>query len=259
MYLYVKVFGERNSGTIYLNALIRENTNAIILDGDTKGKGGLLGSDNLVFPDCYTGDNDYLQDMDHVRMLNSDFGWKHAAPPLSTIEFSPFKNFCRLVFTTKHPVFWLKSMYNRPYNPRLQRADGFSNFIRAPWPVSRRDNLGCDSVPTPVELYNRKVLSYIEASRIFAPNSIFVKYEDLLADTEATASKICSDVLGYGNGKFKNVLNSTKSSEENFEFYKNKYLSEDFGYDVSQEDLEFIKQKLSPRVMRYCNYDFKTG
>jgi hypothetical protein len=257
MYLYVKVFGERNSGTIYLNALIRENTNAIILDGDTKGKGGTLGNDNKIFLDAYTGDSDYLQDMDHYRTLEANYGWKHASPPLNTIEFSSFRHICRFVYTAKHPVFWLKSIYSRPYNPRLKRAGNFSEFIRSPWPVSKRDNISGDSLQSPIDLYNKKVSSYIDAIKRFPENSIFIKYEELLSDTELSVSKICSDILGFGNTKFKNILRSTKASEENFEFYKNKYLSEDYMHDVTKEDLVFIKDKLTPRVMNYCNYEVK--
>lgn len=254
MYMYVKVFGERNSGTIYLNALIRENTNAIIMDGDTKGKGGTLSGSNEFFPEAYTTDNDYLQDLDHFRMLQSDYGWKHAAPPVNTIEFSSHRDLTKLIFTAKHPVFWLKSIHKRPYNPRIKLELNFSDFIRSPWPLSKRDNISSESLPTPIDLFNRKISSYIEAIKQFPKNSVFIKYEDLLADTEGTVKIACEGILGFGGTAFKNVLRSTKSTEENFDFYKSKYLSDSYKDDISHEDLEFIQERLAPRVMRFCGY-----
>lgn len=257
MFIYVKVFGERNSGTIYLTALVRENTNAIMMEGDTRGKAGLLKSENRVFPEAYTHDNDYVQDMDHFRMLHSDFGWKHARPPIDVIEFSAYSRLTKFIYTTKHPCFWLQSMFNRPYNPRLSRAASFSDFIRSPWPLSRRDNIDGTTVATPIELFNKKVRSYMEMLRKYPDNSVFVRYEDLLEDTEQTVTRACSNILGFGESAFKNILDSTKSAGENFDFYRKKYLSENYVDSISDEDLDFIDSKLDKNLMERCGYSVR--
>jgi hypothetical protein len=255
MFTYVKVFGERNSGTIYLTGLIRENTNAIILEGDTRGKGGSLNGQNVLFKGAYTGDNDYLQDLDHFRILQSDFGWKHAAPPTDVMNFSLHGYLTKFIFTAKHPCFWLQSIFKRPYNPRLSSIGSFSEFIRSPWPVSRRDNIGSESVlETPIDLFNRKVTSYIECLDKFPENSAFVKYEDLLHDTQGSVERVCNGVLGAGTIPFKNLMRSTKSADENFDFYKKKYTSRDYLDQISKEDLTFIGSKLSARVLDFCGY-----
>lgn len=255
MFVYVKVFGERNSGTIYLTSLIRENTNAIILTGDTQGKAGLLKNTNTVFPTAYAPDDDYVQDLDHFRILPSDFGWKHARPPIDVMEFAPHSTLTKFVFTAKHPCFWLLSMYERPYNPRLSGPRGsFSEFIRRPWPVSRRDNVEGDTVGTVIELFNRKVGAYIEATKRFSKNAVFVRYEDLLENPELSTSKVCDGILGAGKTPFRNITTSTKTAKDSFETYKEKYLSHSYTKTINEEDLEFIRSRLSKSVIDYCGY-----
>ena len=255
MFTYVKIFGERNSGTIYLTGLVRENTNASILEGDTRGKGGSLSGQNVLFQGAYTGDNDYLQDLDHFRILQSDFGWKHASPPTDVMNFSSHCHLTKFIFTTKHPCFWLQSIFKRPYNPRLSRSESFSEFIRAPWPLSRRDNLGSEKMlETPIDLFNRKVISYIECLAEFPKNSAFVRYEDLLNDTQGSVKNVCSGILGSGAAPFKNLMRSTKSADENFDFYKKKYTSRDYLNEINEEDLAFIESKLSKQVLEFCGY-----
>ncbi len=91
----IKVFGERNSGTIYLEKLLRKNFKVQVLD-------------------YYT------------------LGWKHRLAPSET-EISSQDSSIIYLILVKNPYSWLRSMYRKPYHQEeLKRLD-FNEFIEFPY------------------------------------------------------------------------------------------------------------------------------
>ncbi|MEM9850952.1 MAG: hypothetical protein AAF761_03030, partial [Pseudomonadota bacterium] len=161
--LFTKVFGERNTGATYLEKLVAKNFATDLLRGD-------FGVDRRVLrlvlqahkPRARPAETSRLADQYHERILYSDFGLKHAAPPVDVIRAAAHSKSTLFLLITKHPVFFLASLHNRPENPLLQSdSQAFDQFITAPWPVAARDNLGETPLDSPIELWSRKMRSYL--------------------------------------------------------------------------------------------------
>jgi len=89
----VKVYGERNSGTIYLEWLLVKNLEVGVLD-------------------------DYI------------FGWKHrVAPGKEEIE-EMIKGNVPYICLVKNPYSWLLSMHKRPYHHESLRKVSFTEFLK---------------------------------------------------------------------------------------------------------------------------------
>ena len=89
----VKVYGERNSGTIYLEWLLRNNLE-ITIDG------------------------------------SPEFGWKHRLAPSEEELSDESKKQVVFVCLVKNPYSWLLSMHKRPYHHESLRELSFSDFLK---------------------------------------------------------------------------------------------------------------------------------
>lgn len=89
----IKVYGERNSGTIYLEWLLLKNM-------------------EITIPD------DFI------------YGWKHRVAPSGDELIDWIKSDIVYLCLVKNPYSWLISMHKRPYNHEILRKTHFSEFIR---------------------------------------------------------------------------------------------------------------------------------
>jgi len=92
----VKIYGERNTGTIYLEWLMTNNF--------------------------------------RVNISNTpEFGWKHRIAPMKD-ELSEYaKNELIYLCLNKNPYSWLLSMHKRPYHHEELRKLSFSSFLKYPY------------------------------------------------------------------------------------------------------------------------------
>lgn len=92
----IKVFGERNTATVYLEWLLRNNLKVNLLD-------------------YYT------------------LGWKHRLAP-GKDEIQPVEdNSILFLCLVKNPYSWLLSMYRKPYGQEKLKELNFSEFLRFPY------------------------------------------------------------------------------------------------------------------------------
>ena len=92
----VKVFGERNSATIYIEWLLKKNFKVELLD-------------------------------------YKSFGWKHRlAPTKSELEMHAHDDVC-FICIVKNPYSWLRSMHRRPYKQEELKNMKFSEFLKFPY------------------------------------------------------------------------------------------------------------------------------
>jgi hypothetical protein len=89
----IKIYGERNSGTIYLEWLIHKNLVAEVVEG-------------------------------------FEFGWKHRIAPAQDELSDLMKNEILFLCLVKNPYSWLLSMHKRPYQHEILKDINFSEFIR---------------------------------------------------------------------------------------------------------------------------------
>ena len=166
------VFGERNSGTNFIDALLRRNFPSLANSAsDRRGPAGFR------------------------------YGWKHGFPQMVTAP-----DFTLAVVVFRRPEDWLRSMHERPWHaaPEL-RGLSFGAFIRAPWssivddpnfgPARRdarfRSELQWDRHPltgAPFEnilaLRNAKNAGFQSLNARFS-TTVSVRYEDVAAAPEA--------------------------------------------------------------------------
>jgi len=113
----IKIYGERNTGTIYLEWLLKKNLDVELVDG-------------------------------------FEFGWKHRLAPGEEEMTEVMKREVIYLCLIKNPYSWLLSMHKRPYHHEKLRELSFAEFIRVSygdyrnpvvmWTLKNRsyDNLG---------------------------------------------------------------------------------------------------------------------
>lgn len=90
---FIKIYGERNSGSIYLEWLVRKNIDAELSD-------------------------------------TYDLGWKHRIAPSSDELSDKLKDEVIFLCLVKNPYSWLLSMHKRPYLHESLKSLSFADFVR---------------------------------------------------------------------------------------------------------------------------------
>ena len=246
--IFIKIYGERNTGTHYLEQLIARNLDASILPGAAPAwlRRRFRGHPRL---------RARIIDAYFYAAFGRNLGWKHMlAPPLWRLERSirPLGQ-THFLFLVKNPYAWLLSLHRHPYHHPNPASD-FSVFIRAAWPTLGRENVGRKPFPNPVAMWNQKNASYVRLARELQGQ--IIRYEDLAAEPEAIIHAIAQAGFDWRRGTFENVWESAKKGEEhrNFAYYRDYYLNERWREALSGEDAQFISQQLDVRILRELGY-----
>lgn len=198
-----QVFGERCSGTNYLEALMARNFPGLT-------------------PPCIERQNDIC-----VRWR---FGWKHGFPTMPIVPASVL-----FVAVFRHPETWLASLYRNPWHVAPDVAGlPFSEFIRAEWRCiannpgfdSRRGTpeyeteLNLDRHPltgkrfrNAVELRNVKNIGFLSL-RDRSVNCAFVRYEDIRNDPVGTVEALAASFGLRSSSRFVSVQQFKGRAEE---------------------------------------------
>jgi hypothetical protein len=253
--LFTKIFGERNTGATYLSKLIDKNFATDNLRGE-------FGVDKRVMrmvlqsykPKERAFHNNRMQDEYHERILYSDYGWKHAAPPIDVIRAAPHSQNTLFVLLTKHPVHFLTSLHARPENPLLSDDEiPFEKFLMSEWPIATRDGLGEGPLESPIELWNSKMREYLRVMEV-AENVLHIRYEDILSDFEEQMDRISEYIPKISNG-YGNVRRSVKAKDNmRFEDYQRRYKYHKLKVDHKKRDLEYIYRKVDSEIMETLGY-----
>lgn len=238
----IKIFGERNTGTNYLEALIRENADAVLLSGKAPAAVSRIGR--------ALSNREWLTDL-YFRMTRPwNLGWKHG-PAYLPADGKSVSGLC-VITLTKNPYAWLLSLYKRPYhNKRNVKKLSFHEFLVTPWPALRRE-LEFEAFPSPVELWNKKVASYFQLPG--NANVIHLRYEDILKDPESTVKHVAFSADVCQRKEFRNILLSTKRDSEKFENYRKYYLNESWKHKLDARAIMMINERLDPGVVEKAGY-----
>lgn len=242
----VKIYGERNTGTNYLSALMELNFRCRQLPGFVpKAVMGL----QLLLPGR-EGVRDYWFEKTFARNL----GWKHmqveAADRLQGIaSFSAALHFLTL---TKNPYSWLLSMHRRPYHQHHRKPLTLEEFLVTPWQLAGRDNVQ-GPVSNPIELWNIKNRSYENLASRFPV--LQLTYEAVLCNPLETLQHI-EDVfqLKRLNSDLQNYERSTKDSDRDATYYRDYYLKERWRSKLSRKAVETINQHLDAKLVQRFGY-----
>lgn len=253
--IYVKIYGERNSGTQYLHRVIDKNFTCKILEhGYTSPFRNIPVYLQHIPRDDRLVASQRIQDIDNKRLIHSDFGWKHGNPHLEAIKTAQHRNLTLFLAMTKNPYFWAKSFYERPYANLSTKAKGlFSDFLISPWVPSDRDNTSMIFYDNPIHMWNEKVGS---ARQLESHVSCFefIRYEDMLMSFEPTLKRIGRTLYRAGN-KWENVTSSPKGDPLSFADYQQKYSPARIPEIMSRKDILFITEQLDAELMRWCGYE----
>jgi hypothetical protein len=250
--LYAKIYGERNTGTNYVEQLLHANFVVHCLQSNNRVY-DYVRAVGVELPKKERGKfRSKVVDIDCERVVSSEFGWKHGIPPVAEIRKAPHQKHTLFICIAKHPVAWLKSLLERPYNPVERPPETFAEFIRYAWPVTARDNmLSADRVNV-IDLWNCKNRAYQDL-----PNEtekcLITAYEDILAEPARFMDRV-AEHLFRRNKSFVWELPSSKGETMTFEDYRTKYDVKTLCSTISIEDVEYIKANADPKVMAAHGY-----
>ncbi|MDH7448055.1 hypothetical protein [Aquimarina sp. 2201CG14-23] len=242
----IKIYGERNSGTNYLEQLIDQNLQVKIL----KYRPNKL-STSLLRTIKYDFVIDILSTMDKKNSL----GWKHGCPRVK--EINEFKKHPLVIVTiTKNPYSFLLSLHKKPYHFRGKKDPVFHNFIEQDWFLRNRDFCKGRYLESPIELWNVKNKSYIHLSEKTFQIVINITYEQLIKNPEAIIDLIAKKggIQVKKEEGFQNIVDSTKKSSLTFDDYKNYYLKKEWRKNLNNQAIGTINEKIDRSIIEYFKY-----
>ena len=221
IYKYIKIFGERNTGTNFFNEVLRLNTNCVILEnGSNRRANARLASIKGLDQSTRELAMERLIDMERKNDFLSDFGWKHANVNARALRVSPLFKDTFFIFLVRNPFKFIVSLFKRPYNLFPRPSGTLHEFINSPLIANARDGFIDDFIESPVELWNKKVASYHRSLDVMPSQSILIFYEELVASPEGELAKLKSLGVNIVNHPIKIHSQSTKGDSLTFEDYR---------------------------------------
>lgn len=145
-------------------------------------------------------------------------GWKHAV-----LDFDRHGDNAMgvvVVCVVRNPFQFLQSLHRRPYHALCHIPERFDDFVRVPWPTVRRDGIVAGVLERgAAELWNHKVRSYV-AAKARRTDIVIVRYEDCLADPFALV-RLVADAAGVPPPATTwEITKNTKGGEKTLEDYR---------------------------------------
>lgn len=258
----LKLYGERNTGTRALAEAIDANIDVAMMRPSARGRIATLdaamtersGPLARVFPHLRQRVRESIVDETSRPFVATGFGWKHAAPPVGVILADPRAATTLFVVVTKHPLFFLKSLYRRPHHDVLLRwpKPSLSRFLHQPWQPVERDLVGPGRLASPADLWTAKARAY-RALLDAAPHALHVRYEDFVADYTGTLDRV-ADALGRPRVAWTRPDLSTKGDPLGFEDYAGRYRLTEAARGFSAADLRFLAARLPADLVASFGY-----
>lgn len=251
----VKIYGERNTGTNYLQQLIKLNFDVLLLQGVVPIYVDMVSYFiRWIFPALCKRHhlNERIKDDYFKLTFSKNLGWKHTLISSDLIDnLTKYPNTVFFITLTKNPYSWLLSFYNRPYYSQRKFED-FEQFLVKPWEAVGRENSLKDFI-NPIEMWNLKNKSYIKLNEKFPTENI--RYEDLLANPENIIESLSEHLnIPKKHETVKNVKQSTKEKKKDFYYYRNYYLKEVWRKKLSSKATTIINNYLDENVLKYFDY-----
>lgn len=258
----LKLYGERNTGTRALAEAIGANIEVAMMRPSARGRIATLdaavaeqtGPMARVFPHLRQRIREGIVDETSRPFVASGFGWKHAAPPVDVILADPRAATTLFVVVTKHPLFFLKSLYRRPHHDIVLRwpKPSLSRFLRQPWQPVERDLIGPGRLASPADLWTAKARAY-RALLDAAPHALHVRYEDFVADYDGTLDRVAK-ALGRPRTAWTRPDLSTKGDPLGFEDYAGRYRLSEAARGFSPADLRFVAARMPEELLHSFGY-----
>jgi hypothetical protein len=215
----VKLFGERNTATNALKALVGGVPGAHCLPGTAAE------IDAEAFARIPQGSREREKAIDAIfAEAGPRSAWKHCATSFRRAE--AFDD-CLVLFTVRHPASWLTGLFANPYHSLSPMPASIADFLRLDWEAVERERLDCKSFK-PLELYDTKLRSYLNYSDALGRAGIpfrFIRFEDVILAQETVFRSIATD-LGQPDAPYRPLLQSTKAAGWDLARYQDYYGNE---------------------------------
>lgn len=240
----VKIFGERNTGTNFLRALVAINfSNRFLLPSPMIRVLGVLARNETH--------REWIRDTYFRLTYHSNFGWKHAMAP-DPASVAKWGHDVAFLTITKNPYAWLLSLFKRPYHAQ-NRYGSFREFLTSPWPVVRRENYDGTAFANPTAMWCEKNRSYQRLAGV-ARHCLNLRYEDCLANSQPVLERLAELGLSRRTEQWAVVQESTKGDNKTFTDYQDYYLQEQWKQQLDAETISIINHSLDPGVVESCGY-----
>jgi hypothetical protein len=250
-----KIFGERNTGTNALKALIESNSSTKVCPSVAAEVDPHLGAKLSLLQYAPRRYRKRIREAYVDRLFQrtpARMAWKHAATRFGEIGSL---DGCPVILMTRHPASWLLGLHRHPYHSLGAIEPDFVAFLGSRWRLLKRDNLA-EGALSPPELWNAKARSNLQLmeqlSRRGMPFKV-VRFEDFVADQTAVFQAL-KDLLSNPAEKPRVIERSTKDTDKTYEFYQSYYGSEAWVEEISDEGHEIIKRSIDWRVASEFGY-----
>ena len=187
--MFIKIFGERNTGTNYVEQLVKKNLDCKVYKFDPN---------------------------------NNPSGWKHGVPKIDF--FNP--NNTLFIVIERNLESWLNSMYHRPYH--MIKPKTFEDFISQPIKTKMSDKYICDYIKKNEEgksIFDIRYWKHSEFQKLTNYNAVFINLSYLQKNSGLFINTIVKEFGIKRKGIFQDIThhsksNSVKSRNGNYKKYK---------------------------------------
>jgi hypothetical protein len=247
----LKLYGERNSGTHYVARLVASNLEVRLLEP--------IEPRRVRRAARYLRASEVVRDIYYYLTFRRNLGWKHMNPrslsELTRLRIDTTR--LRFLMITKNPYAWVVSMLRNPYHLGAKGVGNIDELVQGQWRCTRRENMHRTSASL-IEVWCTKTRSYLNLVR--EGQSCLLRYEDLLADPEASMRRVASALaVPMLNEAFVNVDLSAKREGRvqgrTFESYRRYYLNEDWRTRLTPTAIATINRQLDADLVRQVGYE----
>ncbi|MEK6204140.1 MAG: sulfotransferase [Amylibacter sp.] len=226
---FVKVFGERNTGT---RAIIRMLSAQPEVRMQPVGEVGALNlpenSDLRAKIDAtYKGNwrkiyHDAVRDNEQAQACPTK-AWKHARP---VWDDAYRHKQAHVIFCVRNPYSWALSLFRRPYHQKGPTSKQMRDFVVQPWLTVSRDNMPA-VLNSPIELWTGKVAAYRKFMEQADIPVKAIRFEGFVASPDVELRRILAE-LGVPFGDILRIPASTKKPSRTLEEISEYYSREDW-------------------------------
>lgn len=230
----IKIFGERNTSTNALKALIETNSKSCVAPStvtevDPAARQRLRIAKKLRLPHTI-----------RERMIDQVFAgrdpldaWKHTWTRFDDVQCFVGRH---VVFCVRHPTSWLLGLYKRPYHIYGRSPEGLREFLDKRWKTVGRERLG-RAETSAIALYNLKATAFVDLqARLTDAGATYsvIRHEDFAVDQAKVFARLAPYLDGHSQ-EFKALETSTKDVTKTRSYYQDYYGKQRWRDEVDAE------------------------
>jgi len=252
---FVKVFGERNTGTRALIKMLAAQPEIRLqpcgeVAPSNRPQNFLLREQIEM---TYRGKwrkvyRDALFDTEHMTACPTQ-AWKHSLP---VWDRAFKKKQARVIFCVRNPYSWILSLSKRPYHQRGPRTRSVSQLVSQPWLTLARDNMA-PLLRSPMDLWNYKLSAYREFAKVSDVPFQFLKFEEFVSAPEVEVRRALG-TFEVPSNQIRAIPNSTKTEKTSLNDIAKYYETEEWRGNLTAELVSRINDLVDWELAEHFGY-----